>query len=38
MHFVEKQAEVMRTYEWKCIECKNCELCKKKARGDDVSY
>jgi hypothetical protein len=28
--------DVVRTYPWKCVECKNCEVCKKK--GDDVSF
>ncbi|KIK10120.1 hypothetical protein K443DRAFT_81614 [Laccaria amethystina LaAM-08-1] len=27
---------VLISYPWKCIECKNCELCKEK--GDDVSH
>jgi hypothetical protein len=26
--------DVVHTYPWKCIECKNCELCQEK--GDDV--
>lgn len=28
-------ADVMRSYPWKCIECKICEICREK--GDDVS-
>jgi hypothetical protein len=27
--------EVIRSYSWKCIECKTCEICQEK--GDDVS-
>lgn len=26
--------DILRSYEWKCIECKTCELCSEK--GDDV--
>ena len=32
---LKRVADVVRTYPWKCIECKNCELCQEK--GDDVS-
>ena len=28
-------SEVVRSYPWKCIECKICEICQEK--GDDVS-
>jgi hypothetical protein len=27
-------SNVVRSYSWKCIECKICEICQKK--GDDV--
>lgn len=26
--------EILRSYPWKCIECKICEICQEK--GDDV--
>lgn len=26
--------DILRSYDWKCIECKTCELCSEK--GDDV--
>ncbi len=32
---LERLTDVVRTYPWKCIECKNCEVCQEK--GDDVS-
>ncbi len=32
---LEKLGDVVRSYPWKCIECKNCEVCQEK--GDDVS-
>ena len=32
---LEKLGDVVRSYAWKCIECKNCEVCQEK--GDDVS-
>lgn len=28
--------DVVHAYPWKCIECKNCELCQEK--GDDVCF
>lgn len=28
-------SEVVRSYPWRCIECKICEICQEK--GDDVS-
>ena len=28
-------ADIMRSYPWKCIECKTCEICREK--GNDVS-
>lgn len=31
-----KIGDMLRSYPWKCIECKNCELCGEK--GDDVSH
>ncbi|KJA26394.1 hypothetical protein HYPSUDRAFT_52665 [Hypholoma sublateritium FD-334 SS-4] len=30
---LEKLGDVVRSYKWKCIECKNCEVCQEK--GDD---
>jgi hypothetical protein len=30
-----EMGDILRSYPWKCIECKNCEICGKK--GDDVS-
>ena len=32
---LEKLGPVVRSYDWKFIECKNCEVCHLK--GDDVS-
>ncbi|KDQ14873.1 hypothetical protein BOTBODRAFT_109416 [Botryobasidium botryosum FD-172 SS1] len=32
---IEKLVDVVRSYPWKCIECKACEICLQK--GDDVS-
>lgn len=29
-----KVADVVRSYPWRCIECKICEICQEK--GDDV--
>lgn len=26
--------DVLRSYDWKCVECKTCEVCSEK--GDDV--
>lgn len=31
---LDDQGDVLRSYPWKCMECKNCELCKEK--GDDA--
>ena len=28
--------DVIRSYPWKCLECKSCEICREK--GDDVSF
>jgi hypothetical protein len=28
--------DVVRSYPWKCVECKICEICQEK--GDDVSF
>jgi hypothetical protein len=33
---LETLGEVVRSYPWKCLECKNCEVCQEK--GDDVSF
>ena len=33
---LEKLGDVVRSYAWKCIECKNCEVCQEK--GDDVRF
>jgi len=30
-----KIGDMILSYQWKCLECKNCELCGEK--GDDVS-
>jgi hypothetical protein len=27
-------ADLVRSYPWKCVECKTCEICQEK--GDDV--
>jgi hypothetical protein len=27
-------ADLVRSYPWKCVECKTCEICEEK--GDDV--
>lgn len=27
-------ADIVRSYPWKCVECKTCEICQEK--GDDV--
>jgi len=32
---LDEVGEVVRSYPWKCIECKICEICQEK--GDDVS-
>ncbi|EIW84212.1 hypothetical protein CONPUDRAFT_51245 [Coniophora puteana RWD-64-598 SS2] len=32
---LEGVGDVFRSYPWKCIECKTCEICREK--GDDVS-
>jgi hypothetical protein len=29
-------SDVVRSYPWRCIECKICEICQEK--GDDVCY